>query len=108
MSAMAATDRDTTLRLEGEVGRDRTVVVMRDLRRALQSCGGEVWLDLGSTRHLHYEVARVLVQAASSERRLHLVGATPYVRQILQLVGGIEAELPAGLAVPTHLADAVA
>ncbi len=108
MSAMAATNRDTTLRLEGEVGRDRTEAVVRDLRQALQRCGGEVWLDLGPTRHLHYEVARILVQAASNERRLHLVGATPYVRQILRLVGGVEAELPGGLAIPAHLGEAVA
>ena len=83
----------TTLRLEGEVGLDRRRAVVRDVNRALRSCHGEVWLDLGKTRHLHYEVARELVQTASDYRRLHFVGATPYVRQILRLVGGADANV---------------
>jgi len=107
MSMLYRLEHDATLRLEGEVGRDRGHAVAHDLRRALQSCAGEVWLDLGPTLHLHYEVARVLVQAAESERRLHLVGATPYVRQILRLVGGVDGDFSEPL-LPYVSGDAVA
>ena len=73
MSAMRIDGRDATLRLEGEVGRERRGAVVRDVNLALRSCAGIVWLDLGTTRHLHYEVARALVQTASDERRLQMV-----------------------------------
>jgi hypothetical protein len=105
---MRVAARDATLRLEGEVGRERTGAVVRELRRALRGCAGDVWLDLGPTRHLHYDVARVLVQAACDERRLHLVGATPYVLQILRLVGGLEAERPERSLAAVSWGDAVA
>jgi hypothetical protein len=108
MSAMRIDGRDATLRLEGEVGRERRGAVVRDVNLALRSCAGIVWLDLGTTRHLHYEVARALVQTASDERRLQMVGASPYVRQILRLVGGVEGELWEGPPSPAIWGDAVA
>lgn len=90
MSLMGSTRSEATLRLEGVVGREQCRAVVRSVNRALRSCAGDVWLDLGMTRHLHYEVARVLVQTATDERRLHLVGASHYVEQILRLVGASE------------------
>jgi hypothetical protein len=98
----------TTLWLEGEVERDQCPVVVRGIRQALTDGLGEVWVDLGSARHLHFEVAQALVQAVHDDRRLRLVGATPYVAQILCLAGGIDGEVRDGPGAEGRLGDAVA
>ena len=108
MTAMRSAERATILRLQGEVGRDQCSAVVRAVRRALAETCGEVWVDLDSTRHLHYEVARALVQAARDDRRLCLVGATPYVEQILRLAGGTEGDVWGWPAAERQLGDAVA
>ena len=84
----------TVLRLVGEVGHDRACDVQAALEKALRAAGGRVLLDLRATRHLHYRVARLLVETARARRGLCLVGPSPYVRQILRLVGTVEGEVP--------------
>lgn len=84
------------LRLGGEVGRDEGEALSRELSAALGAGGGDVLLDLRSTRHIHYRVAAVLAEVLRSARggsRLGLVGPTPYVRQILRLAGAMESDL---------------
>ena len=96
---MSAISRATSqgvpvVRLVGEVGWDEGEALSRELCAALGTTGGEVLVDLRSTRHIHYRVAGLLADVARHGGRLGLVGPTPYVRQILRFAGATEGELP--------------
>lgn len=87
-----ARDGVPVVRLEGEVGADEAMQVEEALAEALLASADRVLVDLRSTVHLNYRVAGMLAEVARSRRRLRLVGATPYVRQILRLAGAEEGE----------------
>lgn len=96
---MSAISRGVTrgvpvVRLVGEVGREQGEALSRELGEALGTTGGAVLVDLRSTRHIHYRVATLLAQVARTQGRVSLVGPSPYIRQILRLVGATEGELP--------------
>lgn len=82
------------LSLVGEVGREAAEGLSRALVEARGESRGRVVLDLRRAVHLHYRVATLLAAAAHDGSRLHLVGPTPYVRQILRLAGALEADAP--------------
>ncbi|MDW7709738.1 MAG: hypothetical protein SCH98_04625 [Deferrisomatales bacterium] len=82
------------LRPVGEVGRDEGETLCRAVSAALGATGGGVLVDLRSTRHIHFRVAGALARIGRGQRRLGLVGPTPYVRQILRVAGALEGELP--------------
>jgi len=96
------------VRLEGELGAAEASQVDTALGEALRSSGGRVLLDLRPTAHLHYRVAGLLAARARSRPRLGFVGPTPYVRQILRLVGALEGEVREYENMAQALADAVA
>ncbi|GAB4262045.1 MAG: hypothetical protein Kow0092_12090 [Deferrisomatales bacterium] len=78
------------VRLVGVLGREHTAPVESALAEAFRCTGGRVLVDLTRTVHLHYGLAILLVTAARCGGRLGLVGASAYVRQILQLAGAVE------------------
>jgi anti-anti-sigma regulatory factor len=96
------------VRLEGDLGAAEASRVETALGEALRSSGGRVLLDLRRLAHLHYRVAGILAARARSRRRLGFVGPTPYVRQILRLVGAVEGEVREYEDMAQALADAVA
>lgn len=96
------------VRLEGDLGAAEAPQVEMALGEALRCSGGRVLLDFRPTAHLHYRVAGILAARARNWRRLAIVGPTPYVRQILRLVGAIEGEVREYDDMAQALADAVA
>ncbi len=80
------------LGLPGEVGVEQLPGLDRVVGSAHRVAGRRVLIDLTATRHLHYRVAEMFVGHAADGRRVGVVGADPYVRQILLLAGARDGE----------------